>query len=195
LEKQNENVKIAIIDGVAIVLAAITGLFTIDFTKEGNIKIISVDVIKENQSKAIEVMIYNSSKKEAPLTSIEINASAVGFLNTIGSEKYLLEDLILSKDSSKNNIEGFTRNKNEEIKREIHGEIKFSASGGWNLALVIPIRESIKPEESKSLRILEKQILHYPNSVNKNYLQFNPNSSKKYFANEWIKGNGICELK
>jgi hypothetical protein len=143
LEKQYENVKIAIIGGVAIVLAAITGLFTIDFTKEGNIKIISVDVIKENQSKAIEVMIYNSSKKEAPLTSIEINASAVGFLNTIGSDKYLLEDLILSKDSSKNNIEGFTRNKNEEIKREIHGEIKFSASGGWNLALVIPIRESI----------------------------------------------------
>ena len=148
------QIKVAIIGGIfAIIAAIIGGLFSIDFVKKGELEIIEVDLIDEVDRKRIETVIYNGSEKEIPLTSIELKAYADGLLNTIGSISYKIEDLVIT-DSTAKNIEGTIRRNHEQIKRGIHGEIKFLASGGWKLALNLSIRESIKAGESKSLFFL-----------------------------------------
>jgi hypothetical protein len=141
-------IKAVVISVLGAIIVALIG--RIDFSKKGELKIIEVTSINDGNKRGIEIVIHNESLVDIPVTAVELSGHADGIFSTIGSTSYELEDLVMSQGNDKS-IEGLSRKPDEQIKRPIHGRMKFFASGGWDLMIKLSIRENLKTGESKSI--------------------------------------------
>ena len=146
-------------------------LFNADIKK---IEIESVVLIKENKSQGVDIVVKNLSDKLQNLTSLGLVISKGRQYSpdaTVDKTVYRLSDRLTFKSEGK-----------EQIIYQAEGELRKYIHGGWGLNLIIPIREELEPQKTRSI------ILFLPEAIKVNIANSNF-SGLSDIDNAYISGN------